>query len=122
MICTLIAAACLIGTVSFFIDLKIDKWEWSNEQRKTFLTLCAIGAAHFSFWATWFPILIRSATALIAAITLGITARDWYKRSVKWGVIMTKKQRRSKQIICIAALVVLICMVKQIARLKGFGF
>lgn len=119
MICTLLATACLVGTVSFFIDLKIDKWEWSNEQRKIFLTLCAIGAAVFSLWAGWHPILIRSVTAFIAAVALGLTVRDWHQRSVKWHAIASKKQRRIRKRICVASLAVFILMVLQILYFKG---
>jgi len=114
MLNSILATACLIGTVCFYIDLKIDKWEWTDQQRKRYFALCAAGAVFFAWSATWHPILVRSAVALVAAIALGITARDWYQR-VKRGAILTKTQLREKQVICAVALVVLFSMLKQIS-------
>ena len=122
MINTILSAACLIGMACLYIDLKIDKWEWRDDQRKKFIIAGAIGAVLFAWQATWHPILIRSAVAFGALLTLGVITLNWYQRCVKWHAIMGKSEKRQKQAICIIAILVLICMVKQIMRYKGMMF
>lgn len=122
MINTILAAACIAGAIYFFIDLKTQRGEWKDEQRKRFLAIGAVGAVFFAWQATWHPILIRSAVACGALFALGVITLNWYQRCVKWHAIMGKPEKRQKQIICIAAILVLVCMIKQIMRYKGIMF
>lgn len=122
MIYTILSAAGLIVMACFYRDLKINKWEWKDDQRKKFIISGAIVAVAFAWYATWHPILIRSAVAFGALFTLGVITLNWYQRCVKWHAIMGKSEKRQKQIICVVAILVLICMVKQIMRYKGMMF
>ena len=64
----------------------------------------------------------RSCVAFGAAFPLGVITLNWYQRCVKWHAIMGKSEKRQKQVVCIIAILVLICMVKQIMRYKGMMF
>ena len=119
MINTIFAAINLIVMVCFYIDLKIDRWEWKDDQRKRFIAGGAVGAVLFAWQATWHPILIRSAVACGALFTLGVITLNWYQRCVKWHAIMGKSEKRQKQVVCIIAVFVLISMIRQIMRYKG---
>ncbi len=119
MLNTILAAVCLIGMACFYIDLKIDKWEWKDDQRENFIAGGAVGAVLFAWQATWHPILIRSAVACGALFTLGVITLNWYQRCVKWHAIMGKSEKRQKQVVCIIAVFVLISMIRQIMRYKG---
>lgn len=122
MLNTILAAVCLIGMACFYIDLKIDKWEWKDDQRENFIAGGAVGAVLFAWQATWHPILIRSAVACGALFTLGVITLNWYQRCVKWHAIMGKSEKRQKQVVCIIAAFVLISMIRQIMRYKGMMF
>ncbi len=122
MINTILSAAGLIVMACFYRDLKINKWEWKDDQRKKFIVAGAVVAVLFVWQATWHPILIRSCVAFGAAFTLGVITLNWYQRCIHWHAIMAKPEKRTKKLICVAALIVIICMVAQIAQFKSTVF
>ena len=110
-----ISSMALIGAAYFFIDLRIDHWEWENWQRRLFYCLCMTSAVFCASVTVWHPIIIRAAVGIVAMFVLCISLLDQRKRNRRRAVLSIIQARRFSQSCVIHTLIMIFMFIKIMA-------